>query len=48
VDIKAFFLMLLGVGVCLNAQYLKSVAEVLREIRDEMRKAKSEGQARGA
>ena len=40
--------MLLGVVVGLNAHYLKSVVEVLREIRDEMRKAKAEGQARGA
>jgi hypothetical protein len=40
--------MMLVVVVGLTGHYVKSVAEVLREIRDEMRKAKSEGQARGA
>jgi hypothetical protein len=44
VDIKAFFLMLLVVGVSLTGHYLKSAVDVLREIRDELRKAKPEEQ----
>jgi hypothetical protein len=41
-DSKTLFLMMLALMGCLIAHYIKCAVEVLREIRDELRKAKSE------